>query len=314
MTSDVEMPDAILSDESSFYGDDDTKAELENRVASHDGRADWLEFQTNSLAVVAHNALHPYGSQNVDKDRDISKLSRKQPHPHDGKEYCWQVAEPIDEFINRLRPSQADADTIGPWIRVRNPFFDENVDLPDRNVAAFMSRGRELLEDFEEQKSTMEAEYAKSRASSTAPLTRKLNVMRKELEKNLLATARKYGAVVGKWMFFEPPDRVDDYWATIAAATARGDLCIEAKVATDSNKRPSPAKRDRLICVYTRDCEDKDDVRHVMERLVELGLVRKGERPIYYKCDAWTYLDIKANNPWGLKASMYSSKDVLQGK
>jgi len=37
------------------------------------------------------------------------------------------------------------------------------------------------------------------------------------------------------------------------------------------------------------------------------------ERGIYYKADAYTYLDIKGQNEWRLKASMYSSRDLLKG-
>ncbi|CRG88200.1 hypothetical protein PISL3812_05227 [Talaromyces islandicus] len=301
MSLNTAVPEDVLSDESSFYGDDDTKQEFEQREKIYDGRADWLEFQQNSLASLAYKTLHP-------PSETIKLPSRKRTHPHDGQEYCWQIGEPIQEFTSRLQPSNAKTADLGPWIRVRNPFTPEKT---GEDIAQFVSQGTTLLHDFEDDKSNLEVEHARSNAKSTAPLTRKLNMMRKELEKKLLSIARKYGVTVGKWMLFEPPGQIDDYWTTIAAATSRGELGIQAKVATSSS---SSSNNDRVICVYTHDCEDKDDVRHVLESLVGLGLVREGQRPIYYKCDAWTYLDIKANNPWGLKASMYSSKDVLQGK
>lgn len=290
-------------------GDDETKEEFEARAANYDGRADWLEFQQNSPAAIAYKTLHPPTDE---KPASLSKLpSRERAHPHDGQECCWQVDESIHEFISRLRPSRVKTEDLGPWIRVRNPFTPESDYGPDTGIAQFVSQGTALLRDFEDEKSNLEVEHAKSNAKSTAPLTRKLNTMRKELEKKLLSIARKHGLTVGKWMFFGPPRQIDDYWTTIAAATSRGELGVEAKVATGSS---SSSGRDRIICVYTRDCEDKDDVRDVLEKLVELGLVKEGKKPIYYKCDAWTHLDINANNPWGLKASMYSSKDVLQGK
>jgi hypothetical protein len=34
-------------------------------------------------------------------------------------------------------------------------------------------------------------------------------------------------------------------------------------------------------------------------------------RVIYYKCDAYTYLDISSSNEYKLKASMYNSRDML---
>ena len=54
-----------------------------------------------------------------------------------------------------------------------------------------------------------------------------------------------------------------------------------------------------------------------MERLCDLGLcsrngaMAEGGRAIYYKADAWTYLEIGSGNEWGLKASMFSSREVL---
>ena len=68
------------------------------------------------------------------------------------------------------------------------------------------------------------------------------------------------------------------------------------------------------MMVYTRDYEDIEDVRGVLQKLVELGLVRNEQKPIYYKADAYTYLEILGDNPYGLKASLFSSRDVLAGK
>jgi hypothetical protein len=39
----------------------------------------------------------------------------------------------------------------------------------------------------------------------------------------------------------------------------------------------------RLVCVYTRDFRDKEDVARVLGRMRELELVRPGGRQIYYK-------------------------------
>ena len=67
-----------------------------------------------------------------------------------------------------------------------------------------------------------------------------------------------------------------------------GHLGVAAKVATDDGEAGNKA---RLIAIYTRDYEDREDVKRVLKKLVELNLVRRGERPIYYKRDALTYLD-----------------------
>ncbi len=58
----------------------------------------------------------------------------------------------------------------------------------------------------------------------------------------------------------------------------------------------------------------------MLERLLALELVNRngamGEGyAIYYKADAYTYLDIMSKNEWGLKPSLCSSREMLgEGK
>ena len=67
----------------------------------------------------------------------------------------------------------------------------------------------------------------------------------------------------------------------MAHAVAANELGIAAKVA------PKPvdadSRRDRLICIYTADFQDKADVGRVLQRLRELKLVESRSRAIYYK-------------------------------
>lgn len=93
-------------------------------------------------------------------------------------------------------------------------------------------------------------------------------------------------------MLFVPPSEVNAVWSVVAHATANNELGIAAKVAP----RPPQAlggdggrdQRPRLICIYTADFRDKDDVGRVLRRLRELGLVKTsgGGRQIYYKTGA----------------------------
>lgn len=94
----------------------------------------------------------------------------------------------------------------------------------------------------------------------------------------------------------------------VAEGTAAGTLGVDAKVAVNDG-----SERARLICIYTVDFRDLEDVKRVLEKLVELGLVDVKGRPIYYKCDAYTHLDIEGQNPYGLRNSLWSSKEVLEG-
>lgn len=109
-----------------------------------------------------------------------------------------------------------------------------------------------------------------------------------------------------------PPEySIESTWAAVAHATAAGQLGPAAKIATDDgSRRPGGS---RLICVYTADFADKGDVRRVLDKLVGLGLVEGGARAkgIFYKADVLTHLDIQSGNEWGIKASLYSSKEML---
>ena len=143
-------------------------------------------------------------------------------------------------------------------------------------------------------------------------ITRKLTPLRKQLETDLLAAAKEHGVTCGKWMLFPHPDDVNSTWSRVATNTVKNELGIAAKVAALEGE-PDKA---RLICVYTENFEDKKDVLRVLEKLLELGLCNRNGaiadgRAIYYKTDAYTYLDIMGGNEWGLKASLYSSREIL---
>lgn len=71
-------------------------------------------------------------------------------------------------------------------------------------------------------------------------------------------------------------------------------------------------ERARLICVYTYAFDDGQDVRRVLRELVELGLCSSGARPIYYKADAFTHLDLDSDNEYRIRASLFSSNDFLK--
>lgn len=110
-------------------------------------------------------------------------------------------------------------------------------------------------------------------------------------------------------MLFPGPDDYARYWRLVAEATAEGKLGVTSKAATLDPFNPAG-----LICVYTYDFTDMEDVRRVVEELVDVGVCRVDSKPIYYKCDAYTYLDIKSDNVYRIKASLYSSQEILKNE
>lgn len=87
---------------------------------------------------------------------------------------------------------------------------------------------------------------------------------------------------VPQWMLFVEPTLVNEVWERVATATARNELGIAAKVAPREERGST---RERLVCIYTYDFRDRDDVARVLHRLRQLELVRDraAGKPIYYK-------------------------------
>jgi hypothetical protein len=131
--------------------------------------------------------------------------------------------------------------------------------------------------------------------------------------------ARKTQDKSGKWLVFRPIDKLDDLWVKIANDVIRGNLGPSAKCRTlmsaaevniydrqqyewskmstaETNiayheqferSKTGQLIRDygeEVICVYTKDYADKDDMMRVRERLNERGITWK----IPYKTDAMT--------------------------
>lgn len=97
-------------------------------------------------------------------------------------------------------------------------------------------------------------------------------------------------------MLFPPPEDVNGVWQLVAHATAEGQLGSSAKVATDSGL---DAGRPRLVCVYTEDFSNEEDVKRVLRKLVEMGLVNRKEaggaaQGLYYKCGMFKFFLVRS--------------------
>lgn len=87
----------------------------------------------------------------------------------------------------------------------------------------------------------------------------------------------------GKWLVFASRENVDEVWEKIREATEAGRLGTSAKVRTAMPHLAEPPewKERRVICVYTRDWTDEQDVMRVREELGKLGITKE----IPYKSD-----------------------------
>lgn len=77
-----------------------------------------------------------------------------------------------------------------------------------------------------------------------------------------------------------------------------GSLGTAAKVSTRE-----PKKKTHVICVYTEDFTNEEQVRAVEKGLRKVGIAAE----MRYKPDVYTTLGIYRKNPWGLKPTIYTS-------
>ena len=257
-------------------GDEERRNQLEHLVSDLDPTTYW---------ATQHHSLSSIAAANVAaaaKDKAAGKLqSTHLYNPYEGMAYARQLKESVEEFLHRLPPLTTPASDNGPWIFIANPHSPKRP--LEQDLAGLTTAGEKILSDFSARKAELEAATTGRAKSSMA---RKVTEERKAVEAALLAAAVEHGCTSGKWMLFPMPEELAHTWELVATATARNELGVAAKVAADEGRGDRVS---RLVCVYTRDFADLEDVKRVLGKLVEMELVQrpardpKGVRSIYYK-------------------------------
>jgi hypothetical protein len=209
-------------------------------------------------------------------------------------------AETVEQFLKRMPVSDRRCAQEGPWLWIHAP--DQRLQK-EAQVCEFTQAGVELLRGYNDQRDEIEHQC---RGKTKGIVTRKLKPYSEQLKTDILKLATALNTTCGKWMLFPGTNDVSHDWALVAKATADGKLGQTSKVATWD-----PSRSHVLICVYTPDFNDVAQIKRVLHSLIGLGLRSLTSRLIYYKCDAYTYLSIESDNPYKLKASLYSSRDLL---
>ena len=86
---------------------------------------------------------------------------------------------------------------------------------------------------------------------------------------------------IGKWLIFSEIKEIDATWQTVKKATESGLLGIGAKVATSMSNPNTTSESEKVICVYTYNWQDVDDVYRIEKALRSIGI----ESTLYYKTD-----------------------------
>jgi hypothetical protein len=88
----------------------------------------------------------------------------------------------------------------------------------------------------------------------------------------------------GKWLLFIPSQKIDEIWVLISGETVAGRLGIASKAATAKRNPLARNSWMKVICIYTYDSVDVEDVMRVRQRLREIGFTKK----LSYKTDGAT--------------------------
>ncbi|KAF9046345.1 translation initiation factor eIF 4e-like domain-containing protein, partial [Panaeolus papilionaceus] len=110
--------------------------------------------------------------------------------------------------------------------------------------------------------------------------------------------SKEHKVLSAKWMIFTTPDKIDALWAKIVDLVCVHRKSQIANVSTVLSPDPTKA---HVICVWVDDCTDKASVKALRRFLRFLGIRKR----IGLKPDAYTYLDIYTDNPWGFPPSIY---------
>ncbi len=102
------------------------------------------------------------------------------------------------------------------------------------------------------------------------------------------------GPTTGKWCIFVPPSDVDLAWSKVKGAV-EADRLLFAKVSTVLR---SKGRDGHVICVYTRDWTDRQELLHIREVLRSLGFVKE----LGYKRDIDTLTKIYGADEWYMRA------------
>ena len=88
----------------------------------------------------------------------------------------------------------------------------------------------------------------------------------------------------GKWLVFVDKSKADELWEKVARATTEGRLGPSAKCGTARPNPNAPNPMETVICVYTPNFDDREDVMRVREELRKIGVTKR----IPYKLDRTT--------------------------
>lgn len=122
---------------------------------------------------------------------------------------------------------------------------------------------------------------------------------------------RRWGLLSGKWMVFVNAASEGAIWPAVAKAVYARGLCHSAKIAAGPVMQRGKGEARRVICIYTNDFSDREDVMGVhrgLKAVLRAAMPEHKWGTISYKPDIYTTLGIYYPNQWKIKPTLYSAK------
>ena len=123
-------------------------------------------------------------------------------------------------------------------------------------------------------------------------------------------------------MFFVEEKAVDILWSLVARGLLSGKLSKLSKNHIGTAKisaadhanldsfKPEEGRSKWCLCIYFRNCFDRNDAEQVFRAIVE----DTGQVPSACKSDFYTYLDISSKHPSGIRSSNFTAREVMQSE
>lgn len=238
--------------------------------------------------VVQHDA-HPGHPVKQSSNSATSGLH----NPYAGIPYAWQLTESLEDFLKRLPPATTQQSLSLPWIFICNPYIPRVAKADGESQTITLNEDEAPEEEGSKPRIVAEgglerlqimAEFVqglRKRGGNISTVEKDITKEKKQAVSDILNLAYAARVRPGKWMLFCSPGEVNEIWSVVARATANNELGIAAKVAP--RPEDGDVRKDRLVCVYTKDFRDREDVGRVLQRLREMKLVEAKGRPLYYK-------------------------------
>ena len=114
----------------------------------------------------------------------------------------------------------------------------------------------------------------------------------------IVELAKKHNVLHGKWLLKVKSESASEVWPKIRSA------CIAGKLGSTAKISDQPENGTFVICAYSNNFNDREDVLRVRRAIHELGIYTK--TALHYKPDAITLLDIYSGDMKGMRTTVYT--------